>query len=169
MFRRIEDVVEMWRQEEEKTLAVMDAIPDAAAHQAVDAHHRDLRRMAWHLVESTVELPEHMGIRVAGFPGEPFKVPPPPRMATIRDTYAAVGASFRERVAPLNAMALAAVYPCYGESWTGAFLMMVLVQHQTHHRGQMTVLMRQAGLKVPELYGPTLESWSAYGMPAPQV
>lgn len=27
--------------------------------------------------------------------------------------------------------------------------------HQVHHRGQMTVLMRQAGLHVPSIYGPS--------------
>ena len=46
---------------------------------------------------------------------------------------------------------------------------MVLVTHQTHHRGQMTVLMRQAGLKVPDVYGPAKEGWATYGMPAPRV
>ncbi len=54
MFRRVEDVKTIWAQEAEKTLAVFDAIPDAAAHQAVDAHHRDLRRLAWHLVETVL-------------------------------------------------------------------------------------------------------------------
>jgi len=37
--------------------------------------------------------------------------------------------------------------------------------HQTHHRAQMTVLMRQAGLKVPGVYGPSREEWSQMGMP----
>ena len=29
----------------------------------------------------------------------------------------------------------------------------------------MTVLMRQTGLPVPGVYGPSLEEWEAYGMP----
>jgi uncharacterized damage-inducible protein DinB len=29
----------------------------------------------------------------------------------------------------------------------------------------MTVLMRQAGIKVPGVYGPAKEEWAAYGMP----
>jgi len=45
----------------------------------------------------------------------------------------------------------------------------VLVVHQAHHRGQMTVLMRQAGLKVPGVYGPAREEWTAYGMQPPAV
>ena len=43
----------------------------------------------------------------------------------------------------------------------------VLVRHQAHHRGQMTVLMRQAGLKVPGVYGPAREEWAEFGMQPP--
>ena len=39
-----------------------------------------------------------------------------------------------------------------------------LVRHQAHHRAQMTVLMRQAGLAVPGIYGPAREEWAAMGM-----
>lgn len=38
----------------------------------------------------------------------------------------------------------------------GALLRM-MIDHYTHHRGQMTVLIRQAGLKVPGVMGPTKE------------
>ena len=38
--------------------------------------------------------------------------------------------------------------------------------HWSHHRGQMTVLMRQAGLRVPGVYGPAKEDWAAMGAPA---
>jgi uncharacterized damage-inducible protein DinB len=37
----------------------------------------------------------------------------------------------------------------------------LLIQHQAHHRGQLTVLMRQADLKVPGVYGPNKEEWEA--------
>jgi uncharacterized damage-inducible protein DinB len=54
----------------------------------------------------------------------------------------------------------------YGEKWTRAMALRALIQHEVHHRGQMTVLMRQAGLTVPGVYGPAREEWAAYGMPA---
>jgi uncharacterized damage-inducible protein DinB len=37
----------------------------------------------------------------------------------------------------------------------------LLIQHQAHHRGQLTVLMRQADLKVPGVYGPSKEEMEA--------
>jgi uncharacterized damage-inducible protein DinB len=57
----------------------------------------------------------------------------------------------------------------YGEKWKRAQTLASLVFHQIHHRGQMTVLMRQAGLKVPGIYGPAREEWSAWGMSPPAV
>ena len=53
----------------------------------------------------------------------------------------------------------------YGEMWARGKSLAAVVGHQTHHRGQMTVLMRQAGLTVPGVYGPAREEWAAYGMP----
>jgi uncharacterized damage-inducible protein DinB len=57
----------------------------------------------------------------------------------------------------------------YGEKWQRRFTLMALVAHQAHHRGQMTVLMRQAGLRVPAIYGPAMEDWADYGKEAPKV
>jgi uncharacterized damage-inducible protein DinB len=57
----------------------------------------------------------------------------------------------------------------YGEIWKRGYGLQVLLVHQTHHRGQMTVLMRQAGLLVPSIYGPVKEGWSAYGVEPPKV
>ncbi len=173
MFRRVEDFKTIWAQEAEKTLAVLAAIPDAAAHQAVDAHHRDLRRLAWHLVETVLELPQNLGIRVKGpvglGPDGFIAAPPPPTMAEIAAAYRAVSDSLLDHVGSWSNTELGRTFTLYGETWTGAFALYVLVSHQTHHRAQMTVLMRQAGLKPPAIYGPTQEGWAEFGMPAPKV
>ena len=57
MFRTIEDFLTIWNQEAANTLKTLDAIPDPKAGQAVSPEHRDLRRMAWHLVECAAEMP----------------------------------------------------------------------------------------------------------------
>jgi uncharacterized damage-inducible protein DinB len=57
----------------------------------------------------------------------------------------------------------------YGEAWTRGRTLAALVAHQTHHRAQMTVLMRQAGLEVPGVYGPARQEWTAYGMQPPGI
>jgi uncharacterized damage-inducible protein DinB len=36
-----------------------------------------------------------------------------------------------------------------------------LIRHQIHHRGQMTILMREAHVVVPGVYGPSREESAA--------
>lgn len=170
MFRRVEDFKEIWKAEAGKTLALFSAIPDAALGQAVAEEHRDLRRMAWHIVESAVEMPEHAGIHIPGFALEKGSLgDPPATMEAIIDAFTKIADALHDRIGSWNNAELGRSFDCYGEKWSGGFLLWVLVTHQTHHRGQMTVLMRQAGLKVPDIYGPAKEGWSAYGMEPPNV
>ena len=41
---------------------------------------------------------------------------------------------------------------------------MGLIKHIVHHRGQVTVLMRQAGIKPFGVYGPPKEDWIHLGV-----
>ena len=55
----------------------------------------------------------------------------------------------------------------YGQQWPRGLTLAALVHHEIHHRGQMTVLLRQAGRKVPGTFGPSREEWTQYGMQPP--
>jgi uncharacterized damage-inducible protein DinB len=60
------------------------------------------------------------------------------------------------------------VLDMYGEKWSRGAILYAIIKHEAHHRGQMTVLMRQANLKVPGVYGPSREEWVTFGMQAPE-
>ena len=45
----------------------------------------------------------------------------------------------------------------WGMAWTKAKVLYEMLKHTIHHHGQMTILMRQAGLKVHGVYGPSLD------------
>ena len=49
----------------------------------------------------------------------------------------------------------------FGMSLPMARVLDSLIRHQIHHRAQMTVLMRQAGLVPPGVYGPSREESAA--------
>ena len=51
-----------------------------------------------------------------------------------------------------------------GDMWSRGKTLGVLITHQIHHRAQLTIVMRLAGLKVPGVYGPSKEEWAGYGM-----
>lgn len=170
MFRRVEDFRDIWKEEVAKTTALLGAIPDQALGQAVAPEHRDLRRMAWHIVESAVEMPFQVGLRLPGFELKDGHLGAPPAdLGHIVAAYARAAESLQDMIGAWNNAELGRSFNCYGETWSGGFLLWVLVAHQIHHRGQMTVLMRQAGLPLPDIYGPTREGWKAYGMDAPAV
>jgi len=56
-----------------------------------------------------------------------------------------------------------------GERRSRAQTLAILISHQTHHRGLLTVLLRQAGLPILGIYGPTREEWAGWGTPAPAI
>jgi len=171
MFRRLQDFTPTWTEEAAKTLAVIDAIPDSAMSTAVVPEHRDLRRMAWHLVESLIEMPQHCGLAIEGaqFIEGMFIKEPPATMGEVREAYARASESLLKGLAAWKDSDLETEDEMYGERWQRGKTLYVLIIHQAHHRGQMTVLMRQAGLAMPSIYGPTKEGWVAYGMEAPAV
>ena len=57
--------------------------------------------------------------------------------------------------------------PFFGRSLPMERVLLSLVVHQIHHRGQMSVLMRQAGLVPPGIYGPTREEAAARARQSP--
>jgi uncharacterized damage-inducible protein DinB len=172
VFRRIDDFLEIWADERKKTLDTLRAVPTEKMGHSGTATTRSLGRLGWHLVESCVELPGHLGVKVdgpavgeSGFIAEPL----PGTMDEVAAAYERASGSVAEKVKEWNDADLGTVDELYGEKWRRGFSLFVLVTHQAHHRAQMTVLMREAGLRPPALYGPTSEGWAAYGVAAPAV
>jgi uncharacterized damage-inducible protein DinB len=167
MFRRIADFQKTWAQERENTLKILRALTDASLSQAVTKNDRTLGRMAWHVATSIGEMANRTGLPIGG-PG--LDAPVPSSAAEIVAGYDTASQSLTDEVASKWIDTTLEVQDdMYGERWPRGLTLHALVSHQTHHRAQMTVLMRQAGLKVPGVYGPAREEWSAYGMPAPPV
>jgi uncharacterized damage-inducible protein DinB len=163
MFRTIEDFEKTWASERESSLKVMRALTDASLGQIVAPGGRTLGRIAWHIVQTLGEMGGHAGLKVEG---ANEKTPQPATAAAIADAYAenaealagAVKTSWKDSDLPGK-------IEMYGETWTRGQTLWGLVAHEVHHRGQMTVLMRQARIQVPGVYGPAREEWATYGMP----
>lgn len=173
MFNRLEDFRTTWKEEVEDTLKILRAIPDQALGQSVAPGYRDLRRLAWHLVGGMGTIAVQIGLRIGGPArderGE-LAVPPPQHMAAIVEAYTRSAESLLQALATWEDADLEKVEVVFGHMhWRRGQVLLAVLVHQVHHRGQMTVLMRQAGILVPEFYGPTREGWEAMGMPAPAV
>ena len=93
----------------------------------------------------------------------------PANAALIGQEYKKSSESLLSAIASWDDKTLETEDDMYGERWNRATSLLILLMHQTHHRGQLTVLMRQAGLPIAGMYGPTKEDWAKYGMPTPPI
>jgi uncharacterized damage-inducible protein DinB len=167
MFRKIQDFESVWMQEFDSTKKVFKHIPDRCLFQSVGSGGRTLGRLGWHIVITIPEMITKTGLYVKG-PAENSAVPS--SMNEILLAYDEAGLSLMDELkSKWTDKSLEESDEMYGNMWKRGFTLTVLIAHQTHHRGQMTVLMRQAGLKVPGVYGPAREEWSQWGMPEPTI
>lgn len=163
MYRTIQDFIADWKSEVEATIKIFESIPDSVMATKAAENLRSLERLAWHITQTLTEMPARAKI-------------------VDEDTleHQAIPASFEEIILAYKKYSkelaeqiklrwtdkgLVEAIEVYGQQWERRKVLSVLVLHQAHHRGQMTALMRVLDLKVPGIYGPSKEEWSAYGMP----
>lgn len=167
MFTSLATFFHIWETESESTERILDCLTDASLSQSVTVDDRTLGRIAWHIVTTIPEMLEKTGLKFQGIQED---APVPKNAKTIADSYREVNkAMLAEIKKHLSDQTLLEERNMYRESWTIGTTLNVLINHQIHHRGQMTVLMRQAGLKVPGIMGPSREEWGQFGMEAPSV
>lgn len=167
MYRRIDDFLRSWEHEAADTKRIIEAVPDHAMGRHVAEGFRDLGRLAWHITQTVPEMMNRTGLSVSG---ADENAPLPPRIADIAKAYDAVSSSLaREIKSRWSDADLEREDNLYGDNWKRGVTLTALLMHQAHHRGQMTVLLRQAGLKVPGIYGPAKEDWASMGMEPPVV
>ncbi|MCZ8517012.1 DinB family protein [Paenibacillus filicis] len=160
MYTSVKGFLEDWKHEASLTLQVLDNLTDVSLKQPVsEAQQRSLGDLAWHLVGSFGAFLNSAGLQM--------EVPDYKDQPTSAE---AIAAAYR-RVNDAAVTALA-------QQWSDAKLqeslrlfnfidttyggvLNIMLRHQIHHRGQMTILMRQAGLVAPGLYGPNEEETAA--------
>jgi len=167
MYTSIAEFIQEWNQEAGSTQKVLDALTDNSLQQQVSSEDRTLGRIAWHIVTSTPGMLIEFGI----------KVEPVENSGTVPSSAKELAETFRKVSAEtIDAVkkewtdgSLMEMVNVFGMTMPKAVTLSLLIKHIIHHRGQMTVLMRQAGLKVPGIYGPAREEWTYIGMDAPAL
>ena len=166
MLRQVDDFIKDWEYEAEATGKILNALSDESLSQKVSPEGRTLGYLGWHLSQTLGEMLGLVGLKIDA-PG--FDKECPKTAAEIADAYQKAAMSVADEVkSNWTDETLLETDNMYGETWARGLTLFYLIAHQAHHRGQMTVLMRQAGLKVPGVYGPAKEEWAAMGAPAMQ-
>jgi uncharacterized damage-inducible protein DinB len=162
MYTSINAFISDWKYESKATLKLLNLLTEESLNQKVWSEGRTLGFLAWHITLSVGEMMTKIGLN-PDCPPEDTKMPL--KAIDIKNTYEKASASLiTELKSKLKDGMLSDEIDAYGQKFTKCQMLKMLNGHQIHHRGQMTVLMRQAGLKVLGIYGPAKEEWKMYGM-----
>ena len=164
MYRKIEDFIADWKSEESSTIKIFSNVTEQTKSNKANENTRSLERLAWHITQTLTEMPFRAAIIEADYLDNK---PIPESFDEIISAYQKHSNELLKLVQEKWKDAdLTGNIEVYGQQWERRKVLSVLVQHQIHHRAQMTILMRLQGIAVPGIYGPAKEEWSKYGMKA---
>lgn len=161
MYRKIEDFLNDWKAEAAITQKLLSGLTDETLSEPLREDGRTLGRLAWHIVESPAKVLPAMGL--------PFSEPAElggdrKRAANLADACAAVSAAGSAALpGPLQDEDLPEKIEIFGSTMARGDILRFTLTHQTHHRGQLHLRMRQLGLAVVGVCGPTSDEWRAMG------
>ncbi|PFB62979.1 DinB family protein [Bacillus cereus] len=153
MYRLLDDFLKEWTVSVKGTLKVLQAVTDDKLGQSIVEGHSTLGWLGWHLVETAGYFSHLAGLTV---PMIDHKEPVPATAREIIEAYEKVAAAVKQEAAKLSDEDLLTETSIECLPTKGSVLRF-LIDHQTHHRGQMMLLLRQAGLPVPPVMDPTKE------------
>jgi len=159
MFTSVNDFLNEWKQEAAVTQKILDVLTDESLNQEVFPGLYSIGSLAWHIAGAAYFFPSQVGLI---FETPDLKKEAPKSATEISETYKTVSQrlaqAFSEQVSDENFNKMVNLF---GREMPFQAVFRLLIQHQAHHRGQLTVLMRQADLKVPGVYGPSKEELEA--------
>ena len=159
MYGTINEFVEDWTRESAISLKTLRALTDGSLPQKSDPEGNTLGKIAWHMVVMIGLTGAAAGLEVVA-PARGTEAPA--SAAGIADAYETAARSLGEQAtARLKDNQLGSDISYFGRTMRMAQVLQSLMRHQIHHRGQMTILMRQAGVVVPGVYGPSREETAA--------
>jgi uncharacterized damage-inducible protein DinB len=158
-----EATLRVWDQENASTLKVLRAVPNA--HITLKPHPRGWRMkdLAWHLVTSERWFcTGPLGLATAG-PDPAPKDAPPSSGAAMAEAREKSHAALAAAAAKQDARWFEGEVEFYGTRMPREEVLRLMLRHEAHHRGQLTVFLRLAGAKVPGVYGPSADEKDGAG------
>jgi uncharacterized damage-inducible protein DinB len=146
-----------WEHEHGTSVRVLRAVPDARLDLQPHPKSMTLHRLCWHIPEAErFFVARCLGAEPPGPDPVPKGAPP----GTVEGMVAAFEASHAGLVESVKGRGeawLAEEVEFFGARLPRARVGDVMLRHEIHHRGQLTVYLRLAGAKVPSIYGPSAD------------
>jgi uncharacterized damage-inducible protein DinB len=167
MYISISDFIKEWNKEAILTQNVLDSLTDESLEQQVYPEGRTLGRIVWHFTTNIPDYLAHFGLKIDRIESSE-NVPSSAREIAITFKNASSHAA-KIIEQQWTDESLGQIQEAFGRQETNASILMGLIKHIVHHRGQVTVLMRQAGIKPFGVYGPPKEDWIHLGVENPPL
>ncbi len=165
MYVTISDFIKEWNKEAILTQSVLDKLTDDSLEQKVYSEGRTLGRIAWHLTTNIPDYLANFGLKIDKIE---TKQSVPSSAKEIAITFKNVSSHVVKVIEQQwTDESLKQIQTAFGRQESNASILMGLIKHIVHHRGQITVLMRQAGIKPFGVYGPPKEDWIHLGVENP--
>lgn len=164
MYYKISDFLEDWKYESDSTIKVLSNLTDEVLTVKFNNEIRTAGRLAWHIVTAIGDLGHRTGLT---FETEGAYTSIPSTTKEIVDEYQRASDGLIKEIKEKwndDTLSIEDEITKQGDMWSRGKTLRALVNHQIHHRAQLTIVMRLAGLKVPGVYGPAKEEWAGYGM-----
>ena len=167
MYVTIADFIREWNREATLTQKVLEGLTDDSLKQKVYPEGRTLGRIVWHFTTNIPEYLAHFGLKVDEVENAENV---PTSAKEIAETFKHISSSAIKAIEEQwTDESLKEVQTAFGREETNAQILMGLIKHIVHHRGQVTILMRQAGIKPFGVYGPPKEDWIHLGVENPPL
>ncbi|MED3622578.1 DinB family protein [Neobacillus thermocopriae] len=167
MYVTIADFIREWNWEASLTQKVLEGLTDDSLNQKVYPEGRTLGRIVWHFTTNIPEYLAHFGLKMDEIK---YAEKVPTSAKEIVETFKQISSSAAKAIEEQwTDETLKEVQIAFGRKETNAQILMGLIKHIIHHRGQATVLMRQAGIKPYGVYGPPKEDWIHLGVEHPPL
>ena len=166
MYHTLKEFSDDWKYESDSTIKILSNLTDETLNHKLSAKGRTLGRLAWHITAQIGEALNSMGVNFETVNDDENY---PAHVKVIVEKYKSTSDILIESLSKhWTDENLKEEVNIYHQTWTKEKVLTSLIKHQIHHRAQMAVIMRAAGLKVPGIYGPSYEEWQQFGA-QPQV
>ena len=167
MYVTISDFIKEWNREAMLTQNLLNGLTNESLKQQVYPEGRTLGRIAWHLTTNIPDYLSHFGFKIDGIE---YAESVPTSAKGIAETFREVSSHAAQIIEQQwTDKSLEQTQEAFGRQESNSQILMGLIKHIVHHRGQITVLMRQAGLKPFGVYGPPKEDWIHLGVENPPL
>ena len=158
MKTELESFLDIWDRETAKTVRSLESIPADKYDFRPDPDGRSLGELAWHLAEG--EAYGTFFVERGGMTRDerPPGMTRPRTVPELAPEFARVHREARERLRDLKNEDLdRKIQGFAGETSIRDMLWDFVLLHNVHHRGQLTLLIREAGAQPAGMFGPTRE------------